>query len=186
MVMNGVPARPSAPTGRVRNEAVIRLLTALATVGRRRQRRGPDRTPTEVAARAGGEIVQIVDLTPSGAGLIAPHAVSLGQRLELVAQLPESNGGTHPVRLCLTVATCCTDDAGPDRWRVGGTITPVGIEDHDRLVAYCHLAGAQIQLVESGRLQPTATEDPLELPLSAEHRSRRQRRVASGGGRARP
>ncbi len=182
--MKASPARPLAPSGRIRSEAVIRLATVLATVGRRRRRRGHERTPNEVAGRAGGEIVQIVDLTPSGADLIAPHAVSLGQRLELVAQLPELNGDTHPVRLCLTVATCCTDDGGPDRWRVGGTITPVGIEDHDRLVAYCHVAGAETQLAESARLQPTAAEDTSAFPLSAQHRSRRQRRVASGGAQA--
>jgi hypothetical protein len=179
--MKASPVRPLAPSGWVRNEAVIRLATVLATVGRRRQRRGHERMPTEVAGRAGGEIVQIVDLTPSGAGLIAPNAVSLGQRLELVAQLPELNGDTHPVRLCLTVVTCCTDDAGPDRWRVGGTIAPVGSEDHDRLVVYCDVAGEQTLLAESGRLLPAAAEDPPAFPLLAQHRRRRQLRLTSEG-----
>jgi cellulose synthase (UDP-forming) len=158
------------------------VVAVLGKVSRRRQLRRHYRTPTEMTGRAGGEIVQIVDLTPGGAGLIAPHALSLGQELELVAQLPDFNGGTHPVRLCLTVSTCCTDGAGLDRWRVGGTITPVGREDHDQLVAYCHVGAARTRLAESGRLLPVAAaSNPPEIPVAAPHGRRRQRQVASAG-----
>ncbi len=159
------------------------VLAVLVKVGHRRQLRHHYRTPTEVAGRAGGEIVQIVDLTPLGAGLIAPHAMSLGQQVELVAQLPDLEGGTRPIRLCLAVSTCCTDSEAPDRWRVGGTITPVGREDHDQLMAYCHVAAARTRLAESGRLLPAAEIGPALGPAVAQH-GRRHRRQLAGGSRA--
>jgi len=167
------------------------VVAVLAKVSQRRQLRRHYRTPTEVSGRADGAIVKVVDLTPSGAGLISPHPLSLGQQVELVAELPELTGATRPVRLRLAVSTCCTEAGTADSWRVGGTITPVGSDDHDRLVEYCHVAAARTRLAESGRLLPGdiqavpvgAAAGPPELveDVVAQRRHRQRRAPASPG-----
>ncbi len=177
-----LPSLDGAPLviGLVLGAWELALVTAvLAKVSHRRQLRRHYRTPTELSGRASGAIVKIVDLTPSGVGLISPDPLSIGQQVELVAEVPVLPGGSHQVRLCLTVSTCCTDAVVPGGWRVGGTITPVGTEDHDRLVAYCHVAAARTRLAESGRLLATADLAPLQVDVVAQHRHRRRRQLAS-------
>jgi cellulose synthase (UDP-forming) len=136
------------------------VVAVLAKVSHRRQLRRHYRTPTEVAATVDGEAVRIVDLTPSGAGLVGTRALSLGQHVELVAALPDLNARSQPLRLDMVVTMCHTDAAIPGHWRIGGSIEAVSGEDHDRLIAYCHVAAARSRLTKSGRLLESADAVP--------------------------
>jgi cellulose synthase (UDP-forming) len=128
------------------------VAAALGKVGRRRQLRHHYRTPTDVAAFMDDTIVRVVDLTPSGAGLLTPDGIEIGKLVDLVTDLPMVDGGTRPVRLRLRVATCHLDHESRQGWRIGGTVVPVGGEDREALVEYCHVAAARSRLTESGRL----------------------------------
>jgi cellulose synthase (UDP-forming) len=131
------------------------LVTAsLVKVGRRRQLRHHYRAPTEVAGIIDGVIVRIVDLTPSGAGLVSPHAMAPGRPVDLVADLPMVDGTNYTTHLRLTVMDCRLDEDPDGGWRVGGTIEPKGEGDRAALVEYCHVVAVRSRLTESGRLFP--------------------------------
>jgi hypothetical protein len=128
------------------------VTAALGKVSRRRQLRHHYRTPTDMAAFIDDVIVRIVDLTPAGAGIFSPRGIEVGKQVHLVADLPMVDGVTRPVRLQLTVATCHLDHETTQGWRIGGTVVPVGDEDRETLVEYCHVVAARSRLTESGRL----------------------------------
>ncbi len=128
------------------------VTAALAKVSRRRQLRHHYRTPTDMAAFIEDTIVRVVDLTPSGAGLLSPRSIDIGKLVDVVADLPMVDGGTRPVRLQLTVTTCHLDPESTQGWRIGGAVVPVGNEDREALVEYCHVVAARSRLTESGRL----------------------------------
>jgi cellulose synthase/poly-beta-1,6-N-acetylglucosamine synthase-like glycosyltransferase len=127
---------------------------ALVKVGRRRQLRRHYRTPAEVVGVMDNVIVRVVDLTPDGAGLRSPHAVTPGRTVDLFVELPMVDQKMRATRLSLTVSTCRPDDDGPRSWRIGGTVTTRHTGDHDALVEYCHVVAARARLSESGRLLP--------------------------------
>jgi cellulose synthase (UDP-forming) len=129
------------------------MAAALSKVSRRRQLRHHYRTPTDMAAFIEDTIVRVVDLTPSGAGLLSPRSIEIGKLVDVVADLPMVDGGTRPVRLQLTVTTCHLDPESTQGWRIGGAVVPVGNEDREALVEYCHVVvAARSRLTDSGRL----------------------------------
>ena len=125
---------------------------ALGKVSVRRQLRHHYRTPIDVAALIDDIIVRVVDLTPAGVGMLSPRGIDFGQQVHLGVDLPMIDGGTRPVRLQLTVATCHLDPESRRTWRIGGTIVPVGDSDREALVEYCNITAARSRLAESGRL----------------------------------
>jgi hypothetical protein len=160
------------------------VVAALVKVSRRRQHRRHYRTPAEVVGIMDNVIVRVVDLTPEGAGLLSPHAVTPGRVVQLLAELPTVERRTRPTRLRLTV-TACRPDTGTDKaeagngtgtdtadggapraWRVGGTLTARHAADHDALVEYCHVVAARSRLAESGRLVPGPAASEQAEPLA--------------------
>jgi hypothetical protein len=149
------------------------VVAALIKVSHRRQHRRHYRTQTEVVGIMDNVIVRVVDLTPEGAGLLSPHAVTPGRVVELLAELPTVEQRTRLVRLRLTDtdtdsdSDSGTDAAAPRVWRVGGTLTARHAADHDALVEYCHVVAARSRLAESGRLLPgPAAASELAEPLA--------------------
>ena len=128
------------------------MSAALGKVSVRRQLRHHYRTPIDVAAFIDDIIVRVVDLTPAGVGMLSPRGIDFGQQVHLGVDLLMIDGGTRPVRLRLTVATCHLDPESRRTWRIGGTIVPVGNSDRETLVEYCNITAARSRLAESGRL----------------------------------
>jgi len=142
------------------------VTAALGKVSQRRQLRHHYRTPTDMAAFIDDTIVRVVDLTPSGAGLLSPRGIEVGRLVDLVVDLPTVDRGTVPVRLQLTVATCHLDPQTTQGWRIGGTVVPFGDQDREVLVEYCHVVAARSRLAESGRLL-ARVEVPDSVPSAA-------------------
>jgi hypothetical protein len=90
--------------------------------------------------------------------------------VDLVVDLPKVDGGTRPVRLQLTVASCHLDRKPTQGWRIGGTVVPVGEQDREALVEYCHVVAARSRLTESGRLL-ARMEKPASDPAAATART---------------
>ena len=127
------------------------VVATLRKVGARRQLRHQYRTPTDMAAFIGDDMVRMVDLTPSGAGLLGPRPLKVGQEVLLVADLPMPGGRPRSARLKLTVASCRPDPESGRAWRIGGALVPVTDVDRATLVEYCHVSAARTRLSESGR-----------------------------------
>jgi hypothetical protein len=142
------------------------VTAALGKVSRRRQLRHHYRTPTDVGAFVDDTMVRVLDLTTSGAGLLSPQSVEVGKLVDLLVKLPRVEGGTRPVRLRLTVATCHPDQESTQGWRIGGMVAPVGDQDREALVEFCHVVAARSRLTESGRLL-TGAEAPVLAPAAA-------------------
>ena len=119
------------------------VVATLRKVGARRQLRHQYRTPTDMAAFIGDDMVRMVDLTPSGAGLLGPRPLKVGQEVLLVADLPMPGGRPRSARLKLTVASCRPDPESGRDWRIGGALVPVTDVDRATLVEYCHVSAAQ-------------------------------------------
>ena len=133
----------------------LALITgALVKVSRRRQLRRHYRTPAEVVGVMDNVIVRVVDLTPDGAGLRSPHAVTPGRAVDLLVELPMVDQKKRATRLRLTVTGCRPDDDESRSWRIGGTVTARHTGDRDALVEYCHVVAARDRLSENGRLLP--------------------------------
>jgi len=128
------------------------VVAALVKVSRRRQLRRHYRTPTEVAAVMDETIVRVVDLTTEGAGLLSPRPMTEGSVVELVAELPMSDGRLRATRLQLTVTACRPEGDATQPWRIGGTVTARHDPDRDALVEYCHVVATRTRLYRSGRL----------------------------------
>jgi hypothetical protein len=145
-------------------------LAALLRLSRRHERRRHDRTPAEIVGIMDNVIVRVVDLTPEGAGLLSPHAVTPGRQVELLAELPSDEWPTRRIRLRLTATSCRADmdgdNAAPRVWRVGGTLTARHPADRDALVEYCHLVAARSFFAERGRVLSGPAASELAEPLA--------------------
>ncbi len=135
--------------------AAWELLLVTATlwrVGRRRQARRHYRVPVAVAGVLEGSLVRVVDLTPGGAGVLAPRPLEVGTAVELRLDLPAVGDRINEVRVHFTVCSCrATPEQG---WRMGGTLTPCSPVDGEALVEHCHVVSSRLRLTQSGRLQP--------------------------------
>ena len=109
-------------------------------------------------------IVRFVDLTPRGAGLLSPHAVTPGRVVRLRVGLPMADGRVRDTRLRLTVTSCAAADAAGDPprvWRIGGTVIPHDEAERDALVESWHVVTARSQPAETARLlADVAAADP--------------------------
>ena len=150
------------------------IAAALWKVSRRHQSRHHYRVPVEIAGVVSGTLVRVVDLTPGGAGIIAPGPVEVGSDLELHLDLADVWGQVHGVEVCFTVRSC---RPAPDLgWRMGGTLTPATEVDGERLIEHCHVVSSRARLLESGHLNPaetgrrtlTSVPDAEALPLAAD------------------
>ncbi len=130
------------------------IASALWRVTRRRQVRHQFRVKVEIAATMSGSVVRIADLTPSGAAIITPRPLSIGDEVPLQLELPRLDGGTSTVRADFTARSCRTQD--DQSWRVGGTLAPERPEDGLALIEHCHVVSSRARLTESGRLDPDA------------------------------
>jgi cellulose synthase (UDP-forming) len=149
------------------------IAAALWKVSRRHQFRHHYRVPVEIAGVVNGTLVRVVDLTPGGAGLIAPGPVEVGSDLVLHLDLTDVHGDPHGVEVTFTVRSC---RPAPDLgWRMGGTLTPASDADGERLIEHCHVVRSRARLMESGQLIPGQPEratlssvpGPESEPLSA-------------------
>ncbi len=134
------------------------IAAALWKVSRRHQFRHHFRVPVEIAGVVSGTLVRVVDLTPGGAGIIAPGPVAVGSDLRLHLDLTDVHGDAHGIEVCFTVRSC---RPAPDLgWRMGGTLTPATEVDGERLIEHCHVVSSRARLMESGRLSPDDAERP--------------------------
>jgi cellulose synthase (UDP-forming) len=127
---------------------------ALWRVTRRHQIRHHYRVPVEVAGVVGDTVVRVVDLTVSGAGIIGPRSLEVGEEVALRMDLPTVTGAMSEVQVRFTVCSSRpVEDLG---WRMGGTLTPVTQADGDALIEHCHVVTSRARLTASGRLDPGA------------------------------
>jgi cellulose synthase (UDP-forming) len=127
---------------------------ALWRVTRRHQIRHHYRVPVEVAGVVGDTVVRVVDLTVSGAGIIGPRSLEVGEEVALRMDLPTVTGEMNAVQVRFTVCSSRpVEDLG---WRMGGTLTPVTEADGDALIEHCHVVTSRVRLTEAGRLDPGA------------------------------
>jgi hypothetical protein len=158
------------------------VVATLNKVGARRQLRHHYRTPTDMAAFIGDDMVRMVDLTPSGAGLLGPRKLELGQQVLLVADLPMAGGRPRSARLKLTVASCRPDPESGRDWRIGGALVPVTDADRATLVEYCHVSAARTRLTESGRTSAGVERSPSGAARESHPDVRGRRGVAARVG----
>ena len=111
-----------------------------------------------------GTLVRVVDLTPGGAGIIAPGAIEVGSEVRLHLDLtdvrrrrPRGASSRFTVRSCRPAP-----DLG---WRMGGTLTPVREIDGELLIEHCHVVTTRARLLESGRLSPEVAGRPILAPV---------------------
>ncbi len=141
------------------------LTAALWKVSRRHQFRHHYRVPVEIAGVVNGGLVRVVDLTPGGAGIIAPEPVEVGGVLELHLDLSDVHGDVHGVEVNVTVRSC---RPAPDfGWRLGGTLTPASETDGERLIEHCHVVSSRARLMEAGHLSPAAIDPLAPIPADA-------------------
>jgi len=134
------------------------IAAALVKVSRRHQFRHYYRVPVEIAGVVDGTMVRVVDLTPGGAGLIAPDRTAVGTELNLHLDLPDVEGLNHQVRLRFTV--CSVRPVPRLGWRMGGTLTPLTEADGEALIEHCHVVSTRSRLTEAGRLTPGPAVTP--------------------------
>jgi hypothetical protein len=84
----------------------------------------------------GERSVQIVDLSPHGAGLISLTATAVGERLELVSKIPSASGSTQLTVPCVVHSVSARDD---DSWRIGVRFGKVDNALANALSEYCTL-----------------------------------------------
>ncbi len=138
------------------------ITAALWKVSRRHQFRHHYRVPVEIAGVVDGSLVRVVDLTPGGAGIIAPEPVEVGASLELHLDLSDVHGDVHGVEVNVTVRSC---RPAPDfGWRLGGTLTPASETDGERLIEHCHVVSSRARLLEAGHLSAAAIDRPATDP----------------------
>jgi cellulose synthase (UDP-forming) len=137
---------------------LVLVASALWRVTRRHQLRHHFRVPVEVSGvmevsgSAGRNLVRVVDLSPSGAGVIGPAPLELGSEVGLRLDLPTLNGDIRSTEVRFAVHSCRhADGLG---WRMGGSITPLTESDDEVLIEHCHLVMSRNRLAEAGRLQP--------------------------------
>ncbi len=136
---------------------------ALWRVTRRHQIRHHYRVPVEVAGVVDDTVVRVVDLTASGAGIIGPRPLELGQEVALRMDLPTVTGEMNEVQVRFTVCSSRpVEDLG---WRMGGTLIPVTEADGDALIEHCHVVTSRARLTESGRLDPGVPAVRVEEPV---------------------
>jgi cellulose synthase (UDP-forming) len=158
------------------------VVAALGKVSARRQLRRHYRTPTDMAAFIDDDMVRMVDLTPTGAGLLSPRQLAVGQQVLLVTDLPMADGRARSARLRLTVASCRADPESTHDWRIGGALVPVTDEDRANLVEYCHVVAARSRLTASGRISARLERSAPPAPVEDHSDGRRGRRRAASVG----
>ncbi len=131
---------------------LLQIGAALARVTRRRQMRHHYRVPVEIAGVMDRTLVRVVDLTPGGAGVIAPTPLEVGAEVSLELDLATVDGELRRVHVRLASCSCRRDNGFG--WRVGGTLVPDTPADGELLIEYCHLVSTRARLAESGRLRP--------------------------------
>jgi cellulose synthase (UDP-forming) len=136
---------------------------SLWKVSRRHQVRHHYRMPVEIAGVVNGTLVRVVDLTPGGAGIIAPGPVEVGSEFTLHLDLADVRGDVHGVEVRFLVRSCRpAPDVG---WRMGGTLTPVRAIDGELLIEHCHVVTTRARLMEAGRLSQEDAGRPLLAPV---------------------
>ena len=136
---------------------------SLWKVSRRHQFRHHYRVPVEIAGVVNRTLVRVVDLTPGGAGIIAPGPIEVGSEVKLHLDLTDVRGDVHGVELRFTVRSC---RPAPDLgWRMGGTLTPVRELDGERLIEHCHVVTTRARLLESGHLSREDAGRPILAPV---------------------
>ncbi|MHB1516999.1 MAG: glycosyltransferase family 2 protein [Acidimicrobiales bacterium] len=145
----------------------LALITlALVRVAHRHQIRHHYRVPVALAATLNDAIVRLVDLTPTGAGIIGPVPMEPGSQTGLHLDLPLSGGKVRSMRLRFTVASC--QEVSGRSWRMGGSLDVTSEADREALIDHCQLVGARWRLIGSGHL--------VDVPIVADRVNRHLRR----------
>lgn len=145
---------------------LVLITAALARVAHRHQIRHHYRVPVALAATLNDAIVRLVDLTPTGAGIIGPVPMEPGSQTGLQLDLPLSGGTVRSMRLRFTVASC--QEVSGRSWRMGGSLDVTSEADREALIDHCQLVGARWRLIGSGRL--------VDVPIVADRVNRHLRR----------
>jgi cellulose synthase (UDP-forming) len=117
-------------------EATV-VLTVLRALAGHRQRRSEYRVAVEVPARIGGDVAEVVDLTPGGAGALVDSALPAGGALTLEISLPGLDGEPVAVKTRCRVRSCRRLDDG--EYLLGLQFTRVSDEALRRLTEYCRV-----------------------------------------------
>jgi cellulose synthase (UDP-forming) len=133
--------------------------SSLWIVTRRHQIRHHYRVAVEIAGVLNGGVVRVVDVTPKGAGVIAPQPIEVGSEAELELNLPVVYGANRNIRVRLNVRSCWQEK--DQSWRMGGTLVPLTDWDDEVLIEHCHVVSTRRRLIASGRLLQGAADVPL-------------------------
>ncbi|MGI9577497.1 MAG: glycosyltransferase family 2 protein [Microthrixaceae bacterium] len=130
------------------------IISVLRSSAGHKQRRSEYRVAVDVAASIGGELVNLVDMTPGGAGLIVPTARAPGGALSIDMIVPGLDGELRPVEARCRVRSCRRLDDGA--YLVGVQFTRVSDEALHRITEYCRVTLPTQRL---GRLPANQPDD---------------------------
>ncbi len=133
-----VPALDDGTLARVAMGAAVVVVTALLADSMRMFVARPDarveiRMPVGVAGRFGTAAVEVVDISPTGAGLVVDTAPTVGDRLVLACSLP-FHDGAEPLALLADVMRVAPSSDG--RTRVGVRFAAVDRAERALLIRY--------------------------------------------------
>jgi cellulose synthase (UDP-forming) len=103
----------------------------------RRQLRTEYRLHAELAGRLGDSVVRVVDVTPTGLGVLAPGPCPVGSRVGLGLHLPTVGGGVRDVEVAGLVRSCV--DVAGGTWRIGMRLDDLDDHSRDALTEYCYV-----------------------------------------------
>jgi cellulose synthase (UDP-forming) len=112
------------------------IASAVAPLVTRHQQRSSWRFPVRLAGEVDGRIVQVVDLSPDGAGLELDRGWSFGDLHTLHLRLPGPGGQDRPLALAVEVRS--SRESGPRTWRVGTRFVDLSERDRAVLTHYCY------------------------------------------------
>jgi len=112
--------------------------TAVVPLVRRRQLRTRYRAPVLMRGRIVGTTVRvsIVDVSPEGIGFECEVPYEPGDRIAIVATIPDAHGGRHDVTLPLDVRSCVASEEVYG-YRIGCQVNAPDLVTHQRLVEFC-------------------------------------------------
>jgi cellulose synthase (UDP-forming) len=122
------------------------IAATIASLVRRRQVRRHYRAPVALRARVASTptVVQLLDLTTAGVGMLSPFAVERGTTFELLTRLPDARGAIHDVTLTIEGRSCVEQPAGG--YRVGGALDVRDAATRSVLIEFCYVVLPQQRL----------------------------------------
>ncbi len=101
----------------------------------RRQRRARPRVSVDQPARCDGELVRVVDLSPSGVAFVSTDPLPVGAEVTLHLSVTDLDGRPRPVTATATVVSGLPNRDG-SRFRIGAALSGLHPADRDVLTEY--------------------------------------------------